>query len=454
MKNYDWPILPEIESPPHKCTDLANAWRVADLFGHNLAYIVELGWHYYDGTRWCQSDEKCLRKTFPLSRRILAEAESSDDKKALTLWAKKSEGAGRIAAAMTLARPLLAVEQSETDKDNWKLNCKNGTVDLNTGELKKHKRTDFCTKITNVEYKNDAQCPEWMKFLSKIFGGNERIISYLQKAVGYSLTGETSEQCMFILWGTGMNGKSTFLTALQDAIGDYSAQTAPDLLVSGKNEHHPTEIAELRGSRFVASVETGDGRRMAENLVKQMTGGDMMKGRFMYKDFFEFMPTHKLWLATNHKPTIKGTDYAIWRRIRLIPFTVTIKPDERDIRLSEKLRSELPGILNWAVQGCLDWQAVGLNPPDEVLGATEKYRGESDVLLGFIEDCCHVENSFITSKAAMYKAYQEWCEKAGEYADSQRKLTKRLVERGFIEDRSTGGTRVWRGVGIKGEVLI
>jgi putative DNA primase/helicase len=277
--------------------------------------------------------------------------------------------------------------------------------------------------------------------------GRRELIHFLQKAIGYSLTGNTQEQCFFILYGTGANGKSTLLDTLLALLGSYAKQAAPDVLLSKSIDRHPTELADLMGARLVTAIETGEGRRLAENLVKQMTGGDRIKARFMRQDFFEFSPTFKLFLATNHKPQIRGTDYAIWRRIRLIPFTVTIPEEERDPTLPEKLRVELPGILAWAVRGCLAWQHEGLKPPAEVAHATEAYRTEMDVLAAFLADCCVVHRNARVKASELYHIYTQWCEDNGEHVENQRSFGMRLSERGF-ERCKVKGLGWWRGIGI------
>jgi putative DNA primase/helicase len=207
----------------------------------------------------------------------------------------------------------------------------------------------------------------------------------------------------------GSNGKTTTIKAVLDVLGeDYAAQAAPDLLVSGGNNRHPTELADLRGMRMIASIEVDDGKRMAEGLVKQLTGGDKIKARFMRQDFFQFEPTHKIFLVANHKPVINGTDYAIWRRVLLIPFTVKIEGKEKDKDLPKKLEAEYPGILAWLVRGCLEWQEDGLQIPEEVKAATEEYKAESDVLARFLEECT-VRVPVDTQASKLFKRYKEWC---------------------------------------------
>jgi len=261
------------------------------------------------------------------------------------------------------------------------------------------------------------------------------------------LTASVSEQKLVIAYGGGANGKSTLITTLLHLMGDYAKQAAPDLLLAKKGETHPTELADLLGCRFVAGIEVDEGRRMAESLVKQMTGGDRMKARYMRQDFFEFAPTHKLWLAVNHRPAVRGTDHAMWRRICLVPFTVTIPDDKKDKDLPAKLQAELPGILNWAIAGCLAWQDGGLQPPDDVKNATNSYRDEMDVLAHWLEDCCVIYPGATATAGSLYTSYSEWCGKGGEQALPQRTFGLRLAERGY-EQKKSGSIRSWKGLGL------
>lgn len=460
-----WPRLEADDKPPHIATDLANGYRVARDIGRDLLYVINIGWYAWDGTHWRRGEEFAYRKAHRLSRLILADAAAVTQKsadtedgdhrqkligiaKALIGWAQVSESRDKVYAAMTLAKPMLAIEHRELDRDNWLLNCVNGVLDLRTGKMRPHRRDDFMTRCVPVAYDPQAKCPTWLAFLNRIFANTKDIIHFVQKVIGYSLTGDNSEQCVFFMHGSGQNGKSTLITAVQALMGAYAHQAAPDLLLASKHDRHPTELAELRGARLVTSVETGDSRRLNESLVKQMSGGDRMKGRFMRQDFFEFDPTHKVCLATNHKPIIRGTDYAIWRRIRLIPFTVAIPPEERDRKLPDKLKTELQGLLAWAVSGCLDWQREGLTPPQEVVKATDQYREEMDVLNAFFDECCVINKNATVAKGALYGAYKEWRDRSGERAETQRSFSNRMQERGFEEHKTTGGLRAWQGIGL------
>jgi putative DNA primase/helicase len=289
------------------------------------------------------------------------------------------------------------------------------------------------------------------RFLERITGGDQALAGYLQRAIGYSITGVTGEQVLFFAHGHGANGKSTLMNAMRSALGDYWAALAPDTLVNDGSAQHPTNIADLVGKRFVVSQEVEEGRRIDEQLVKQLTGGDRLKARFMRQDFFEFTATHKIWLCANHKPFVRGTDHAIWRRIKLIPFTVTIPDSERDTHLDAKLAAEAPGILAWAVQGCLWWQRDGLAAPDSVEGATAGYRVEQDVLGRFLEDRCFVEpgnEQMRCAAASLRGSYVEWCDEQGERPMSARALAPHLRERGLVSVKDRRSHTWWLGLAV------
>jgi putative DNA primase/helicase len=325
----------------------------------------------------------------------------------------------------------------------------NGTIDLRTGQLRPHDPLDAITKLAPVEFDPAAECPAFLAFLARVLPDVE-VRRFLRYMTGYGLTGVTIEQCLAFLYGGGANGKSTFLDVIQDMLGDYAQTAAPDLLTSRGGDRHPTELADLFGARWVSSIEVDEGKRLAETLVKQMTGGDKMKARFMRTDFFQWAPTHKLFLAANHKPEIRGTDYAIWRRIRLIPFIVTIPETERDGSLGEKLRAELPGILNWAIAGCLDWQRYGLGVPQVIRDATEEYRAEQDVLARFIEDKCVVDPQAWVLSSTLYAVYLAWCKSSGEEQMSHAGFGKRLNEKGFCTGRRSSGDKTRVGIRLLG----
>lgn len=444
-------------------TDLGNTARLFDRNGRDMLFVREVGWHRWTGARWAPDEAGAKRLADDLPRIVLTESAEMSARAAaendpshrqalhqtagvLLAWAKKCEKAIAIEAALGMLERRLIIEPTEADADPFLLATANGTLDLRTGTPRPSMRGDFITMGSAIAFDPSATCPTFDKFLQRIFRTHQEVIPFLQRAIGYTLTGDTREQCLFILHGSGCNGKSTLVNVLEWLLGDYANQAPPDLLVAKTGDRHPTEIADLRGARLVATVETGEGKRLAESLVKQMSGGDRLKGRYMRRDFFEFTPTFKLWMATNHRPAIRGTDLGIWRRIRLIPFAEVITDEEKDPMLPGRLKGELPGILAWAVRGCLEWQRDGLRPPDAITTATLAYKQEQDQLAAFFEECCIINPRCEVKSADLYKAYSEWCDRTGEYAEKQRKFGESLTERGFQRFTSNGVR--YRGLGL------
>jgi putative DNA primase/helicase len=274
---------------------------------------------------------------------------------------------------------------------------------------------------------------------------NADLIAFLQRAVGYSLTGKTGERVIFILYGSGANGKSTLIETIRFMLGGYASRTPTQTLMIKQTGSIPNDIARLRGQRFVSAAESEQGQRLAESLIKDLTGNETVSARFMRAEWFEFKPEFKIWLSTNNKPQVTGTDNAIWDRIRLIPFNVTIPPEQRDPKLQDKLRGELPGILRWAVQGCLDWQRSGLGVPLEVAEAMKAYRTEMDILKQFISDRCELKRDAEVSKAALHEAFSAWCSENGETELSKKEFGGRMKKYG-LDEKKSGSTRYWRGI--------
>jgi putative DNA primase/helicase len=351
----------------------------------------------------------------------------------------------RIARAL----PGVPVVPEQLDRDPFLFNCKNGTLDLRTGELRAHRRGDRLTKMAPVTCDLDATAPLWEHFLFEIMGGDPDLLSFLQRAVGYAMTGSVEEQALFFLHGSGANGKSTFLRTLLEVFGDYGKQSAPDILLAKRNESHPTEIADLFGARLVVCQETEAGRSLAESVIKKLTGGDMIKARLMGQDFWEFAPTHKFFWAANHKPKVSGIDEAIWRRLMLIPFSVIIPKPRRDKQLLEKLRTEQAGILRWAVEGCREWRVRGLAPPAKVVEATQEYRKEEDRLAAFLEEWCEVGPELSVVSSDLFRAYVQWCERASMRPASRRIFSDYLSSHQFTADKGSKGTRHWHGLRLR-----
>lgn len=434
-------------------TDYGNAERLVARHGQDLHYLYAWGkWLVWDGRRWAMDDTgEVERRAKETARSIYAEAAAEPDdstRKAIAAHAKSSEARSRIDAmlAQTRSEPGIPIRHTELDADPWLFTIQNGTINLRTGELRDHDPANLITKLAPVEYDPDAEAPVWDEFLEEILPSPE-VRQYMQKLIGYSLTGKIAEHILPICYGVGANGKSTLLNTVLELVGDYGLQAANDMLVV-KRDSHPTDQADLFGRRFVTNMETEDGKRFAESRVKQLTGGDKVRARRMREDFWEFPPTHTLWLATNHKPEVRGTDNAIWRRLRLIPFEVAIPPEDQDKHLDDKLRAELPGILRWAVEGCLAWQREGLGEPDEVMAATKTYREEMDSLSGWLDECCVETPGAWAELSDLYQSYDDYCDAAHERAVTKRTFGGRLSERGFEPDKGTGNVAIRRGIGL------
>jgi len=436
-------------------SDLGNAERFLVSHGENLRYCyVWNKWLVWDGMRW-QEDKtgEVNRYATQTVRGLYREASLIEDSRGRTdqsKFALKCESEFRIRAIPKLAcaDQRIQILPDFLDADPWLFNVQNGTLNLKTGDLQSHHRGDLITKVSSVVYDAKAQCPTWEQFLKTILDGKLGLIHYLQRAMGYTLTGITSEQCLFLMFGVGANGKSTFMNTFQGLLGEYAKQASFNTFLVKTQDGISNDLARLMGARLVAAVEVESGKRFSEVVVKQLTGGDRITTRFLYKEHFEYTPQFKVFGAVNHKPVIKGTDHAIWRRIKLFPFTVTIAQKDQDRELSNKLIEELPGILNWTVQGCLEWQQEGLKEPKEVMEATKGYREEMDVFQDFLDQCCDVSKSDeCTPSSDLNQAYQGWCKAHGEYPMSQRGFGLRLSEIG-LHSIKTSGRKVWQGINL------
>ena len=337
------------------------------------------------------------------------------------------------------------------DADPWLLNVQNGTLDLRTGDLRPHRREDMLTRCLPIAYYPDARCPQWVGFLEKAMHAKAELIAFLQKALGYSLTGSTREQCFFLLHGPTKTGKSTFINIAKALLGPYGTQAEMSAFLHKEKDTVRNDLADLAGMRLVCAIETDEGKRLAEALIKQLTGGtDTIKARFLFEEYFEYRPQFKIFLATNHKPKVNADDDAVWERIRLIPFAVQIPKDDRDKELEAKLRAELPGILAWAVRGCMAWQKDnGLGEPTAVGEATQQYRDEMDDIGRFLREVCFLgePQTYKTQGSALLKAYHHWC---GQTTMTGKALAQHLTAKGYESKRSNSAS-FWLGIGIPGE---
>jgi len=432
-------------------TDIANGSRLARIIYKRARYVESWdSWVIWDGKRW-KVDNLGIRefaKEIPGTILADAMAEPPIDPYACK-WAIESSSRPRIEAAISMCKSIQGVNISheELDADPWLLNCQNGIVDLRTGQLSPHDPTKMITRITNVEYDPDAETYEWDRFLEKILI-DDSLIRHVQRLIGYCCTGSTREQVLPIFWGEGSNGKSTMLDTLKAALGtDYASTAPPSLIVQKKSESHPTELAGLCGKRMVTAIETEKGQRLNEPLVKQLTGSDSISARRMRENFWEFKPTHKIILCTNHEPRV-GDDYAIWRRLVMIPFTVQFwNPEkgetgpvelQRDNDLPARLEKCLPGVLAWAVRGAIDWFNGGLSVDEKTRQATAEYRERQDYFGRFVAERCVTGPVYRVQFSKLYDQYKDWAEENGERVASKKSFGEWLNQKRFEKDKSNG----------------
>jgi putative DNA primase/helicase len=434
---------------PGEKTEIEIGEMVIARFGSVLRYCAARGgWHYYDGKRWqCDDLERARECVKTIARELAAEAGALMDDE-LYRAGKRASSASGIADVMRSDKRLV-VAPTAFDSDPWLLNCRNGTIDLRTGELRPHDADDLISKLADVDYDPDAKAETFDTFLSTV-QPSDAVRAYLARLFGYACVGLVRDHVLAVLWGPGANGKSVFNEIVMCALGEYAGPAPSSLLVDSATDPHPTDTASLFGKRLAGVHETKRGARFDASRVKLLTGGDRLVARFMHKNFFDFPPSHTLVLVTNYKPEIDGTDAAAWRRIQLIPFPVVIPVEQRDVALTEKIRGELPGVLRWLVDGCREWQRIGLAPPPSVLEQTARYRESEDNVAAFIEARCSVSSSLKCRASVLYEAFAAWCKSTGAKAASGRHFGEEMVGRGY-ERRETNAGRVYDGIGLRAD---
>lgn len=431
----------EAEKQPHDHeADLANArWLVA-MHGERLRYIVpRKKWLVWDGTRWQLDDSGQAWRDAKEAADMLPRRHKNRPTRVQT------KAGIRDMLELAGTEDGIAVTPAMLDSHPRVLNVQNGTLDLQSMELKPHDPADHITKICGAAYHPDAGAPEFLAFLERVQPDPE-MRSFLARLFGHALLGTVVEHVLAIMYGTGANGKSTLVEAVMTAFGDYAAPTDPGLLID-RGDVHPTGTADLFGLRLAVTHETDEGRRLAEGTVKRLTGGDTIKARGMREDFWSFTPSHSIVMHTNHKPIVRGSDEGIWRRLRFVPFDVVIPESERDPKLWERLQQERDGILTWIVRGYQEWVSRGLAEPGAVTEATAAFRGESDMLATFLEQRCLVNPYTHVRSSDLFDAWRDWAKAEGVEAGSQTAFSRQLTERGYDKDRTMHGV-IWRGIGL------
>ena len=430
------PKNPETLAAETQFTDISNAKLFTEMFKNQVCFSRDYGgWFIYNGKTW-QKDKNSQIKSYAIEvyERLREHLQNyTGNKFALEAYAKhvKSSGSdGKLNSMVNRSEAFLGVPLENFDCDQNLFNCNNGTFNLETMKFQSFDPSDLLTKISPVDYIKEAECPLWHKFLNDIFLGDQEVIDFMQRAIGYSMTSSIKEHCMFIFYGTGRNGKTTMIETISKIFGSYSIGLPPESIMHKKNGNNiPNDIARLKGARRVTVSESKENVTLDEALIKRLTGGDLITARFLNKEFFDFYPVFKLFLYTNKKPNIHGTDIGIWRRIRMIPFDLTILEEEKDEALPEKLEKELSGILSWALEGCRKWKESGLKTPRKILEATSIYQTEEDDIGQFIEDHCVVEEKGYIP-VEIFKAMFKQC--AG-YAKSQKILAEYMRRKGFLK---------------------
>ena len=422
------------EALPPAFTDEALALRFAERHAGDLRYVAAWGrWMHWTGKVWRFDDTLAA---FDFSRAICREAaaECNEPRVASAIASAKT-----VAAVERLAKAdrRLAATTDQWDADQWLLNTPGGVIELQTGHQRPHKPDDYFTKITTVPAEGD--CPTFLRCLDRSMAGDAELIDFLQRLFGYALTGSTREHALAFFYGTGANGKTLILSAVSGAMGDHHRVAPIETFTASPLERHPTDLAGLRGARLVTAAETEEGRRWAELRIKALTGGDVISARFMRQDFFDYLPAFKLVIAGNHKPGLRAVDEAIRQRLHLVPFAVTIPPEERDDTLSERLKAEWPGILAWMIKGCAEWLHQGLNPPEPVRKATAAYLESEDALAAWLEECCTLEADAWEMKTDLFSSWKAWADSSGEFAGSSKRFWQTLEARGFHPHRKGAG---------------
>jgi P4 family phage/plasmid primase-like protien len=460
----------EIKNYGVTLNDTGNAIRMCSQYGKIIRHCEEWGkWFIWDGQRWKEDKNNTIHYLAKkVAKSIYSEASVCQDQKGsleLSKWAHESSNNSRLNAMVESCKSEhdfgIPITYDVLDRDPYLFNVHNGTIDLRTFEKLPHDQINLITKISPVIFDYNAKCPVWLSFLDRIFRKNpekDKIIAFLKRSCGYSLTGDTREQMMFFLYGSGANGKSTFIDVIQHIMGDYAAATESNTFTTARGDSVRNDIARLVGMRFVSASENSTESLLDEALVKKLTGNEKISARFLHHEYFDFYPEFKIWWAFNHQPFIRDNTNSIWRRILLVPFEEIIPEKEQDKKLAQRLQAEAPGIFNWMLDGLREYYIMGINPPETVRAATQEYREEQDILHDFIKECCTTSETTEGLKqdlsipaSSLYNNYKSWYMiNGGNTKDliSQTKFGRLLIELGFTRDRKTTG-KIYHGLTLK-----
>lgn len=439
------------KTAPRSWDDMGMAQRFLDRFPDNFLYsFTDKKWYVFNGSYWEQDNQGLVEKAADkvindLKNESLVVQDGVDEDKARKAWQKFIKSERSRASKVNMIneiKHLVSVLHSQWDKEKMMLNTPSGYIDLTNGTLHDHDYKKMFTQETGVDFTEKVDCPQWLEFLDQTFNHDKEVIHFVQKAVGYSLTGSNSEQVMFIPYGNGRNGKSVFLNVVKYAAGSYAKTMNAETIMQKRNNSSQgpsSDIARLESARLVISSEANEGDRLDESLIKQMTGGDTLVARYSYGSDFEFNPTFKLWMATNHMPNIHGTDEGIWRRLVIIPFNHTVKKENVDKNLEDKLKAESMGILKWAIDGAMMWQREGLNEPDSIRSAGKGYREEMDVIQAFVDENCQISPDFSVQASELFNAYRDWADETNNWKGMSNTKFGREISKRFKKTRKENG---------------
>lgn len=440
------------EKKKYDLSDTGNAQRFVDNFGKNIRYNFDNKcWVYFNGKTWIKDTKQVVKtKVDVLIEQLKKEWLKNNDKDFFKNIMHLSNNSGKEAMlkeAMHLGNT--PVVNADFDKHMYLLNCNNGVINLKNGELLAHNRDYMLSKNTNIDVDIVNEPTRWVKFLYEIFNNNEEMVNYIQEALGYTLTGDTREQCFFQCYGEGANGKSVFLDIVYEMLGDYAINSQVESILAKNNggSGASSEIARMAGARFVRTNEPNETARFNEGLVKQLVSGDITTARYLYGNEFEFKPVFKLWIATNYKIKVRGTDYGIWRRQRLVPFEVKFEGEKADKHLLEKLREELPQILGWCVKGAIKWLNKGLETPNMILEANNQYKKEMDIIAQWSESNLIINPHCREKAGDVYKDYVSWAKLGNEYCMTNSKFGVELAKK--FEKKNVGGYVYYIGIQLK-----